>query len=71
MTSGAGDRLIEFLDGLRRGAVLRGNDGRKFVLVFPLAGSFVRVVQGRVMTSASTHADPAAARKGGDYVLLD
>ncbi|MEV5717439.1 hypothetical protein AB0L41_26410 [Amycolatopsis mediterranei] len=41
------------------------------MLVFPLDGSYVRVVQGRVMTSASTHADLAAARKGGDYVPLD
>jgi hypothetical protein len=63
--------IIEFLDDLRRGVVLRGNDGTKFVLVFPLDGSYVRVVQGRVMTSASTHADLAAARKGGDYVPLE
>lgn len=63
--------IIEFLDGLRRGVVLRGNDGRKFVLVFPLDGSYVRVVRGRAMTSASTHADLAAARKSGDYVPLE
>ncbi|MET8994328.1 hypothetical protein [Amycolatopsis sp. NPDC004169] len=63
--------IVEFLDGLRRGAVLRGNDGTKFVLVFPLDGSYVRVVQGRGMTRASAHADLAAARKGGDYVPLE
>ncbi|NBH10920.1 hypothetical protein [Amycolatopsis sp. SID8362] len=49
----------------------RGNDGKKFVLVFPLDGSYVRVVQGRFMTSASTHADLAAAQAGGDYVPLE
>ncbi|QKV81243.1 hypothetical protein HUT10_17220 [Amycolatopsis sp. Hca4] len=63
--------IVEFLDGLRRGAVVRGNDGTKFVLVFPLDGSYVRVVQGRGMTRASVHADLAAARKGGDYVPLE
>ncbi|WP_410644707.1 hypothetical protein [Amycolatopsis sp. lyj-346] len=63
--------IIEFLDDLRRGVVLRGNDGTKFVLIFPLDGSYVRVVQGRVMTSASTHVDLEAARKGGDYLPLE
>jgi len=63
--------IIEFLDDLRTGVVLRGNDGSKFVLVFPLDGSYVRVVRGRGMTRASTHADPAAARRGGDYVPLE
>lgn len=61
--------IIEFLDNLRNGVLLRGNDGSKFVLVFPLDGSYVRVVQGRVMTSASTHAGIDSARTGGgDYV---
>ncbi|MFG1642923.1 hypothetical protein ACGFMK_21750 [Amycolatopsis sp. NPDC049252] len=63
--------IVEFLDNLRRGVVLRGNDGAKFVLVFPLNGSHVRVVQGRFLTRASTHADLAAARRGGDYVPLE
>jgi hypothetical protein len=63
--------IIEFLDNLRKGVVLRGNDGSKLVLVFPLNGSFVRVVQGRFMSSASTHADLTAARTGGDYVSVD
>ncbi|GHG10440.1 MULTISPECIES: hypothetical protein [Amycolatopsis] len=63
--------IIEFLDDLRKGVVLRGNDGTKFVLVFPLNGSHVRVVQGRATTSASTHADLAKARKGGDFVPLE
>ena len=63
--------IIEFLDNLRKGVVLRGNDGSKFVLVFPLDGSYVRVVQGRFMTSASTHADLTAARTGGDYVPVE
>lgn len=63
--------IIEFLDNLRKGVVLRGNDRSKFVLVFPLNGSYVRVVQGRFMSSASTHADLAAARTGGDYVPVE
>ena len=63
--------IIEFLDNLRTRVVLRGNDGSKFVLVFPLNGSYVRVVQGRFMTSASTHADLAAAGAGGDYVPVE
>jgi hypothetical protein len=63
--------IIEFLDNLRKGVLLRGNDGSKFVLVFPLNGSYVRVVQGRFMTSASTHAGLTAARTGGDYVPVE
>ncbi|MDT7723844.1 MAG: hypothetical protein QOI21_420 [Actinomycetota bacterium] len=63
--------IIEFLDNLRKGVVLRGNDGSKFVLVFPLNGSYVRVVQGRLMASASTHASLTAARTGGDYVPVE
>ncbi|MFJ1765730.1 hypothetical protein ACIOD2_35760 [Amycolatopsis sp. NPDC088138] len=63
--------IIEFLDNLTSGVVLRGNDGSKFVLVFSLNGSHVRVVQGRFLTSASTHTDLAAARRGGDYVPLE
>jgi hypothetical protein len=63
--------IIEFLDNLRKGVVLRGNDGSKFVLVFPLNGSYVRVVQGRFMSGASTHAGLAAARTGGDYVPVE
>ncbi|RSN61558.1 hypothetical protein DMH01_17585 [Amycolatopsis sp. WAC 04182] len=62
--------IIEFLDNLRKGAVLRGNDGAKFVLVFPLDGSYVRVVQGSFIGSASTYPDLAAALAGGDYVPL-
>ncbi len=37
-------------------------------LVFPLDGFYVRVVQGRFMSSESAHADLAAARAGGDFV---
>ena len=59
--------IIEFLDNLRKGLVLRGNDGAKFVLVLPLDGSYVRVVQRRFLTSASTHADLPA----GDYVPVE
>jgi hypothetical protein len=59
--------IIEFLGNLRTGTLLRGNDGPKFVLVFPLNGSYVRVVQGRFMTSASTHDRPTA----GDYVPVE
>ncbi|WP_406636573.1 hypothetical protein [Amycolatopsis sp. WGS_07] len=60
--------IIEFLGNLRTGAMVRGNDGAKFVLVFPLDGSWVRVVQGRFMTSASTHSDRPA---GGDWVPVE
>ncbi|GHG14287.1 hypothetical protein GCM10017567_35010 [Amycolatopsis bullii] len=63
--------IIEFLDNLRKGVMLRGNDGSKFILVFPLNGSYVRVVQGRLTTSASTHADLVGARTGGDYVPVE
>ncbi|KFU82499.1 hypothetical protein BB31_05905 [Amycolatopsis lurida NRRL 2430] len=63
--------IIEFLDTLRKGAVLRGNDGAKFVLVFPLDGSYVRVVRGRFICGASTCPDLAAAKAGGDYVPLE
>ncbi|MEQ0564943.1 hypothetical protein ABJI51_38200 [Amycolatopsis sp. NEAU-NG30] len=59
--------IIEFLANLRSGAVRRGNDGAKFVLVFPREGAYVRVVQGRVMTRASAHAGPL----GGDFVAVD
>lgn len=62
--------IIEFLDNLRNGAVLRGNDRSKFVLVFPLDGAYIRVVQGRFAGSASTHPELAAALAGGDYVPL-
>ncbi|MEC3979618.1 hypothetical protein [Amycolatopsis sp. H20-H5] len=60
--------IIEFLDNLRKGVVLRGNNGAKFVLVVPLNGSYIRVTQGRLAASSSTHADLTAARIGGDYV---
>ncbi|MEU4674695.1 hypothetical protein AB0F91_43805 [Amycolatopsis sp. NPDC023774] len=64
--------IIEFLDNLRKGAVLRGNEGKKFVLVFPREGSYVRVIQGRFASGASTHADLASARVGeGDYVPVE
>ncbi|VVJ18120.1 Uncharacterised protein [Amycolatopsis camponoti] len=63
--------IIEFLDNLRKGAVLRGNDGPEFVLVFPLDGAYVRVVRGRFMTRASTHPALAAARAGGDHVPVE
>ena len=53
--------IIEFLDNLRRGVMLRGNDGANFVLVFPLRGAQVRVVLGRFLTSASPHAGLTAA----------
>ncbi|MFD2470035.1 hypothetical protein [Amycolatopsis silviterrae] len=59
--------ITEFLDNLRKGAMLRGNDGAKFVLVFPLGGAWVRVVQGRFLTSASTR----AALPAGDYVPVE
>ncbi|MFJ9780203.1 hypothetical protein ACIRSS_11505 [Amycolatopsis sp. NPDC101161] len=48
--------IIEFLGNLRGEVLLRGTDGAKLVLVFPLDGSYVRVVRGRFWTSASTHA---------------
>jgi hypothetical protein len=63
--------IIEFLGHLKQGAVLRGTAGSKFVLVFPLDGSYVRVVRGRFMTAGSAYADLAAARKGGDYVPVE
>lgn len=63
--------IIEFLGNLRSGVMLRGHDGAKFVLVFPLNGSYVRVVQGRFTTGASTHVDLAAARQGDDYVPVE
>jgi len=63
--------IVEFLDNLRKGLLWRGNDGSKFVLVFPLDGSYVRVVQGRFMTSASTHPGRTAAQTGGDYVPVE
>ncbi|MEU0534960.1 hypothetical protein [Amycolatopsis tolypomycina] len=63
--------IVEFLENLRRGAVLRGTDGAKFVLVFPSDGAYVRVTRGRVMTKASTHADLDAAKTGGGFVPLD
>jgi hypothetical protein len=64
--------IVEFLGNLSKGLVLRGNDGAKFVLVFPSDGAYVRVVQGRVMTRASTHADLATAQAGdGAYVPVD
>lgn len=44
--------IVEFLDNLRNGAVMRGNEGRKTVLIFPLNGSYVRVVQSRLTTTA-------------------
>lgn len=59
--------IIEFLDNLRKGSMLRGADG---ALVFPLDGSWIRVVRGRFLTSASTHTDAAAARAGGDYAVV-
>ena len=62
--------IIEFLGNLRKGAVQRGHDGAKFVLVFPLDGAYVRVVKGRFLTRASTHADLESARTGGGYVTL-
>ncbi|MET9259427.1 hypothetical protein [Amycolatopsis sp. NPDC004079] len=62
--------IIEFLGNLRTGSMLRGTDGAKPVLVFPLDGSWVRVVRGRFWTSGSTHADLAAAQASGDYVVV-
>ncbi len=63
--------IIEFLDNLRKGLVLRGNYRSKPVLVFPLDGSFVRVVQGLFVTTSSVHADLASARVGGGYVPVE
>jgi hypothetical protein len=60
--------ILEFLDNLRKGLLLRGHDRSKFVLVFPLDGSWVRVVQGRFMTRVSTHSGLAAAQAAGDYL---
>ncbi|MGW7535346.1 hypothetical protein [Amycolatopsis sp. NPDC054798] len=62
--------IVEFLGNLRSGSMLRGTDEAKPVLVFPLDGSWVRVVRGRFWTSASTHADVAKARERGDYVVV-
>lgn len=64
--------IIEFLGNLGRGLLLRGNDGPKFVLVFPLDGAYVRVVRGRYLTGTSAHAGLAAARTGaGPYVPVE
>lgn len=60
--------IIEFLDNLGAGRVLRGRDGADSVLVFPSGGSFVRVARGRFLTRSSVHADRAAAQAGGTYV---
>ncbi|MFD5247517.1 hypothetical protein ACFWIW_23455 [Amycolatopsis sp. NPDC058340] len=63
--------IIEFLDNLNKGAIVRGNDGSKFVLVFPLDGAYVRVVQGRFAGSSSTFPDLTAALAGGEYVPIE
>ncbi|ATY16676.1 hypothetical protein CU254_29010 [Amycolatopsis sp. AA4] len=59
--------IIEFLGNLRKGAMLRGPNG---ALVFPLDGAWVRVVRGRFWTTASTYAEDAEARAGGEYVVV-
>ncbi|MGX7826361.1 hypothetical protein ACTG9Q_14830 [Actinokineospora sp. 24-640] len=59
--------IIEFLDNLVKGHALRGQDGANTVLVFPLGGSFVRVVRGRFLTRSSVHAERSAAQAGGAY----
>ncbi|WP_328617089.1 hypothetical protein OHS18_12570 [Amycolatopsis sp. NBC_00355] len=63
--------IVELLDNLRKGAVLRGTDGSKFVVVFPLNGSYVRVTHGRFVSSASTYSDLGAAQTGGGYVPVE
>ncbi|WP_020664803.1 hypothetical protein [Amycolatopsis benzoatilytica] len=63
--------IVEFLDNLWRGLVLRREDGPKLMLVFPLGGAYVRVVQARFLTSASTYADLATAQDGGCYLPVD
>lgn len=60
--------IIEFLDNLRCGEVLRGSDGSKLVLVLPRGGSYVRVTSGRFITSTSTHSEMPTTRGHTDYV---
>lgn len=60
--------IIEFLNNLRKGHMLRGKDGSRVVLVFPRGRSYVRVVRGRFATTASRHVDEMGARGTGEYV---
>jgi hypothetical protein len=46
--------IVEILNNLRRRLVLRGMDGSKPFLLFPLDGQYVRVVKGRFATTATT-----------------
>jgi len=59
--------IVDFLDNLRNGKVLRGNDGSRFVLVIPRDGAYVRVVRGRFVTT-STAPRGLAERPGDEYV---
>lgn len=59
--------IIDFLENLRTGNVLRGNDGSRFVLVIPRGDVYVRVVRGRFVTSSTAPYD-LVKRPGDDYV---
>ncbi|WP_447761650.1 hypothetical protein [Sphingopyxis panaciterrae] len=59
--------IIEFLDNLTEGRMLRGEQTSDAVLVFPSAGSFVRVVAKRFSTTASRHDRESEALAGGSY----
>jgi len=49
--------IIEFLHNLRNGLVRRGTDRKRPFIIFPLNGSYVRVVRGRFgMTATTTEA---------------
>lgn len=50
--------------------MLRGNDGSKIVIIFPLAGSYVRVVKSRFSTTATRHVELTAAQVGWNYVTV-
>lgn len=62
--------IIEFLGNLTNGRVLRGEQMSHAVLVFPRAGSFVRVVAKRFSTSASRYDRESAALAGGSYTAV-
>lgn len=59
--------IVEFLDNLRAGRMLRGNDGAKFILTFPLDGAQVRVVRGLLGCTAVKRAIMPA---GAGHVLV-
>lgn len=60
--------IVEFLDNLIYGRMLRGEQTSDLVLVFPLNGSFVRLVAKRFATTVLRHEQEHAALAGGSYV---